>query len=351
MPLEVDKPYLVLRTGMKDGKLVALVMDGDCDNGLLENKPRLSLRTGMKDGKQVQLVGDQHLDGNGKLILNKPYLALRTGMKDGKVVVLVAGKQCGNTFFGVCECSICCTLDATIELGDGTAWDTPVDVTLTCGGQIPFTTCYSCLNDEIEDDTILVVYENYIRGTTQTAVPFSGPGPWGLAGSGTYDSVSEVWSSPEFEIDGATYQLHFWALEIFAQQTSPTVQEGTICYHGFTLKRYYEPPDFSPYWGTIHDWDDTGGAAAFASPFFEFEYNPVYDPGPCPEGYSENGGDCVDSPACDAPPPGYSLAGSTDSAFCDEEDGTYIISSAEFFNGGPTLKCARVSIFDNCEPA
>lgn len=94
MPLTIDKPYLVLRTGMKDGKQVALVMDGDCADGITQDKPRTSLRTGTKDGKQVQLVADQKLDPDGKLIIGKPYLALRTGMKDGKLVVLVAGKQC-----------------------------------------------------------------------------------------------------------------------------------------------------------------------------------------------------------------------------------------------------------------
>jgi hypothetical protein len=94
--LTLNKPYLVLRTGMKDGKQVALVMDGDCADGITQDKPRTSLRTGTKDGKQVQLVADQKLDPDGKLIIGKPYLALRTGIKDGKQVVLVAGKQCDD---------------------------------------------------------------------------------------------------------------------------------------------------------------------------------------------------------------------------------------------------------------
>lgn len=350
MPLELNKPYLVLRTGMKDGKLVALVMDGDCGDGLTTNKPHLSLRTGMKDGKQVQLVADQQLDGDGKLILNKPYLALRTGMKDGKLVVLVAGKQCGTPFNPTfCDCTICCTLDGTVEIGNGASWYSPVDVTLTCGGQVPFTTCYSCLNDEIEDDTIAVNYENYWRGKTTLGVPFDE----GAAGSGTYDYYSEVWSSETFVVNSETYQLHFFAVQRDRHRVLPTPAESTTCGYGYVLKKYLVDLYGQSQWITIIGGDPSTLPIGYSGEtYFELELNPVYDPGPCPPGYSENGGDCVDpGPTCNTPPPGYSATGTESSAYCDPDDGTYLIVEQKFTLGGPDINCARFSIFDNCEPA
>lgn len=351
MPLEVDKPYLVLRTGMKDGKLVALVMDGHCDDGLTTGKPHLSLRTGMKDGKQVQLVADQRLDVDGKLVIDKPYLALRTGMKDGKLVVLVQGKQCEPASFTYCEgCEICCTLDATVEIGDGTSWLTGVDVALTCGGQVPFTTCYICTDDETpEENPILVNYENYWRGKTTLDVPFDE----GVAGSGTYDFYSEIWSSPTFEIDEETYQLHFFAARVDRHRVLPTPSESTACSYGAVLKKQSLVIGSSEAWQTvIGSGPDTMVVMGFGgTDLFELELNPTYDPDPCPPGYSEAGGDCVDEEVCSIEPPGYTASGSGSSALCDAEDGTYVIQEKVFIGGGPELKCARFSIFDNCEPA
>lgn len=349
MPLEVDKPYLVLRTGMKDGKLVALVMDGHCDEGLTTNKPRLSLRTGMKDGKQVQLAADQLLDVDGKLVIDKPYLALRTGMKDGKLVVLVAGKQCEPITFTYCEeCPICCTLDATVEIGDGASWGTPVDTTLTCGGQVPFTTCYACTLDAAPEEAILVNYENYWRGKTTLGVPFDE----GVAGSGTYDFYSEVWSSPEFDIDGVTYQQHFFAARVDRHRVLPTPSESTACSFGACLKKQVEYTPGLFQWQTVigsNPNEITVGVHG-GTDLFELELNPTYSPDPCPPDYSEAGGDCVDEEVCATAPPGYTPSGFGSSAFCDPEDGTYVIAEKVFIGGGPELKCARFSIFDNCEP-
>lgn len=227
MPLTTGKPYLVLRTGMKGGKQVALVMDGDCADGITQNKPRTSLRTGTKGGKQVQLVADQKLDEDSKLIIGKPYLALRTGMKDGKQVVLVAGKVCGgDTGPFYCGCAICCTLDATVWVPN-TAWPfattsyaDPVDVTLTCNRSFTRWNGKKICEAPDADPENPDDYQVVDAGETTYS------GGSGTLTSPARDWVSTVWVSDSFEA-GQTGLLDTWRLVYVHVQTTIT-EEGEL---------------------------------------------------------------------------------------------------------------------------
>jgi len=348
--LTLDKPYLALRASLSGDAVVFLPREGICD-GIVLDTPYIGLRAGVSGDAVVFLLSDQQLTPAGNLILDKPYIALRAAVDGDALVYLVNGQTCGEPYNPeICEgCVICCTLDGTVEIGDGTGWEAAVDVTLTCGGQVPFTTCYSCTLDETPEESIQVNYENYWRGKTTLAVPFDEGG----AGSGTYDYYSEVWSSPTFIIDGITYQLHFFAAQVDRHRVLPTPSESTACGSGAVLKRYNEyedSPGLNQWQTVIGSGPDTLVVMGFSgTDLFELELNPTYDPGPCPPGYSEAGGDCVDEEVCTIEPPGYTVSSSGSSALCDEEDGTYYIIEKTFIGGGPTINCARFSIADNCE--
>lgn len=348
MALTLDKPYLGLRASLSGDAVVFVPREGICD-GIVLDTPYIGLRAATSGDAVVFLISDQQLTPTGGLVHDKPYIGLRAANDDGTLVYVVQGNVCGDPYIPTfCECEICCTLDATVEIGDGTGWLTAVDTTLTCGGQVPFTTCYACTLDETPEEAILVNYENYWRGKTTLDVPFDE----GVAGSGTYDFYSEIWSSPTFEIDEETYQLHFFAARVDRHRVLPTPSESTACSYGAVLKKQSLVIGSSEAWQTvIGSGPDTMVVMGFGgTDLFELELNPTYDPDPCPPGYSEAGGDCVDEEFCTIEPPGYTPSSSGSSALCDAEDGTYYIIERVFTGGGPELKCARFSIFDNCEP-
>ncbi len=359
MALTLGKPYLVLRTGMKDGKQAVLVMDGDCDEGLTLGKPRLSLRTGTKDGKQVQLVADQKLDPDGKLILNKPYLALRSGMKDGKVVVVVPGMACeAPANPTVCGCEICCTLDATVSVNDGSdEWTEPFDVELTCGGVIEFQAGYCCLNDEVEDDTFCFKYTN----TFAEKDTFGSPEAYNwITTSGTIEINTKIWASDDFVINGDTYRLSYWRTERAIHQTAPTTAELSDCYEGWLLQRLAnDPVTYGDYWDIVESYWNGGSnvygywtAATVSTPsIFTVTNDNPYAPEDCPEGFSYSGGDLQTGYGCatyqSAPPYG----GRADNAFsrCPVSLWSETWSSTVIT---PTcdqrIPCARIGIFDRC---
>lgn len=342
MTLTLNKPYFVKRVADNGGTLHFLPVEGFC-TGVTLNKPYPAKRVADKEGVLHFLLSNQQLATDGKLVIGKPYFAKRVADKEGVLHFLIDGKQCTPFNPTFCECTICCTLDGTVEIGNGSSWFTAVDVTLTCGGQVPFTTCYSCYN-EGTDDTILVNYENYWRGKTTLDVPFD-EGP---AGSGTYDYYSEVWSSEEFTVDGETYQLHFFAVQVDRHRVLPSPVDETTCGYGWVLKKYDVA---QTQWITIMGAGPESAPAGMAGEtYFELETNPPYDPDMCPPDYVENGGDCVDPGAlCNTAPPGYIASSSGSSAYCDPNDGTYLIVEQKFTGGGPDINCARFSIFDNCE--
>lgn len=297
MALTLGKPYLVLRTGTKDGKQAVLVMDGDCDAGITLGKPRLSLRTGTKDGKQVQLVADQQLDPDGKLILNKPYLALRSGMKDGKVVVVVPGKQCDEPVDPtVCDVTMCCELDASvrIKLTADPTWTDWENLTLTCGGEIEYHDGHACCEIEVEDNC----FNLKVTHTVSEKDTLSSPEAYDDGvNSGTRSAKTVIWTSGNFTISGTTYRLSYYVSETHIFQTAPTVVTTDECWEGYMLQELVTSGSqwdiYGDYWNLIAGETIVGGVPYGWAYNYDND-NPYGDDSTsCPEGYNYAAGELI----------------------------------------------------------
>lgn len=294
MTLELNKPILARRVAYKDGKLVFLPQEGFCD-GVTIGKPVLAKRVAYKNEKLHFLLSDQKLDSDGKLIIGKPYLAQRVAEKDGKLHFVVSGVQCEPpTSITMCGCEICCTLAATVQVGDGTTggeWSDPVDVDLTCGGTVQLTTAYFCLNNEIEDDNILKKFTT----TYSEKDTIGSPTAWSDIGtSGTREVKTVIWASEEFEIDGDDYRLVVWVNGGTIYQLLPTEATTPFCNGGWMLQKKITSgvgfDTYGEYWDQVAG-DDFGVYYGNNQWMFDVSNDNPDDPDECGTGYSYNGGD------------------------------------------------------------
>jgi hypothetical protein len=257
----------------------------------------------------------------------------------------------------ICGCAICCTLDATVSVNDGSdEWTVPVDVELTCGGLIEFEYAYSCLNDEVEDDTYNVVY----TGTFAEKDTFGSPEAYSDGfNSGTIERKTRIWSSEDTVINGDTYKLHYWRTETARHQTSPTVAETSDCYEGWLLQVIVPADEFDPrgdHWELADSYWNGGSnvygywiAATLVTPSI-FDVTDT-DPG-CAEGYSYNGGEAQPGYGCATyPPPSGTFGGREDNSFSrcpvslwsESWHSNFLTPTCE-----QKIPCVRVGIFDRC---
>lgn len=219
MALTVNKPYVVLRTGELDEKLVLHPSIGFCD-GIVIDKPYIGLSASIHDNKPVYLVGNQTLETDGTLTVDKPYIGLQASSRDDKLVFLVDGKDCGEGEVVIlCDCTIPCTINATIKVqatGFPFVWSDPVDTPLTCGGAIIVTCTQSCCTDPEDPDTC--TYTDYEQSYT------GGTGTYIGSGGTEYSYVTEVWSSETFVLEGRTFR----AFLVVTEFTYPD-EVTTVC--------------------------------------------------------------------------------------------------------------------------
>ena len=349
MAITLNKPYAGLRIAASSGDLVFTPREGFCD-GIVLNTPYIGLRASVSGGDLVFLVSDQKVNADGTLILNKPYIGLVASQSNGDLVFLVAGKKCTTTLIDICDCTICCTLLATVQVadsGDPYTWSDPVDVTLTCGGVYQYHAGWSCLNDEIEDDTTLVKVLVTYSGKDTTA----SPEPYDTGSeSGTYTIFSEVWSSGDFYIDGVKYRLTYIAAVRTNYQTSPTVSTTEICGSEWILQKEVnsEIDPYSPHWDIV---DRSPGGIPFG--WFDYSDDNPYAPDECPPGYSYNGGDLEQSNPCRTQAAPYVGGYTEDGDPCPAPIGIIYESWYRLIADPDTdpyrIKCAKVTIADLCD--
>lgn len=351
MTLELNKPILAKRVAFKDGKLHFIPHETIC-SGVVLNKPYLAKRVALRDGKLHFLIGDQKLEPDGKLTLDKPYFAKRVALRDGKLHFVVSGKVCSDTGVTSCECEICCTISATVQVGNGVAgdpWSTAVDVDLTCGGQIQTSGGWYCLNDEVEDDQypLNVTYTWAEKNTLGSPESYTG------ATSGTREVKTDIWSSGNFTISGSTYRLSYWRNEGTVYQTSPSTVTTPFCGIGWMLQKQESDPDYGSFWATVAGTDiATATAAALSTWMFTITDNNPNAPDDCSAGYHYNGGELVPGTGCDKYTGTYT-SGSTGTG--DDDDCPVAIVRESWFrlttdpDTDPyRIKCAKVTIADLC---
>lgn len=310
------------------------------------------------------LTGDDYGTEAGSYALKAGNFGLKAiaGAMDGPTALFMPATVCNDGDEPpdnpiVCGCEICCTLDATLSVNDGSdGWTVPLDVELTCGGSIEFEFAYSCLNDEVEDDSYYVVY----TATFAEKDSFGSPEPYdnGVT-SGTIEHKTVIWSSANFVINGETYKLHYWRTETATHQTSPTVSESTFCSEGWLLQILIPSDGIDPrgdHWDLVDSYWNGGsnvygywGAATLTAPSI-FDVT-ITDPG-CDEGYSYNGGDAGLSYGCATyPPPTSTFGGREDNSFSRCPVSLWSESWHSSFLS-PTceqrIPCVRVGIFDRC---
>lgn len=333
MTLELNKPYFVKRVANKSGTLHYLPMEGLC-NGVELNKPMLAKRVADKDGTLHFLLSDQKLEPDGKLKLNKPYFAKRVSNKDGVLHYLVSGKKCGGGDVPFCDCPICCTLHGTVQLpaiGSPATWSDPIDIELTCGSSYTLTNGESsCLNDEIEDDTIIISH-----GTT-TYSPKSGIVLRNDPGYGDIPTAfnTDIWKSQEFTYNSNTYRVVFVATEF-------EYLEGSLrkfCKCSMMLQGLSDIG-----WCTLILMTGNPNGYALGAPDADV-IETVIDPGDdgCPPGYSPNGGENQ----CSTLYPGYFTYPTQDEEavpFCP----IFYEGVAEI--DIPPTKYVKIQLFDLCD--
>lgn len=358
MALTLDKPYLGLRIAATGGVPVFAPREGFCD-GVVLNTPYVGLRAAALDGSPVFLISDQKVNADGTAIIGKPYIGLRASQVNGTLVYVVDGKVCegGDDPMGCGDCSICCTLDGTLELGDGgTGYSAGVDFTLTCGGSFTASTYVSCLNDEIEDDTYCYEITTTYTGGSGFNIPYD----FGGGVTGEYDWVTEVWVSDSFTAGGMTLRVWFVATQYTVRQATPTVSNFNQCTNSWGIQYFQEAVEFdccADRWVNAYTFVHSGGVG-----FAGVKLNSSSDApeSPCNEGYSENGGGvCGAFNLCTTPGGMIAQQISTeDGLICDGSPFTilfeymYCTASGGTCVSGDTstyTKCFRLTIADNCE--
>lgn len=362
MALTLDKPYLGLRASLSGDAVVFVPREGICD-GIVLDTPYIGLRAATSGDAVVFLISDQQLTMGGELKINKPYIGLRAANDDGTLVYVVDGKQCdeGEPIPPFCECDICCTLDGTIEMGDGgTGYETGIDFTMTCERTYTTATYTSCYNEDTDDTYCYVVTTTY-EGGSGTGESFSFGGF-----TGTYDWRTVVWVSDAFDIDGDSYRVFLVVTTYDITYVTPAPSTDQQCAWAWGIQRLYTPPpesDFCPCggnWGTVYS--ASSGGTNFSAVRLVTTTDHAGDP--CAEGYVENGNGECGAPAWCTTPPGYVAFGEgngfDNSWFTDcTEGGQILLVAAVMFcvfpagtcpGDGTSVKCFRLTIADNCEP-
>lgn len=356
MSIVLDRPLTGLRSSLIGEDILFVNDEGFCD-GVVIDSPYVGLRAGMIGDAILFVVGDQQLEADGTLTIDKPYIGLVAGqLPGGEILFVLAGKQCEEPGpFTFCECEICCTLEATVEVGadgDPYAWSDPLDVVLTCGSFFQTHGGYYCLEEVILEEQ----FPLKITTTWNEKDTVGSPEAYTDGGSsGTRECFTKIWSSGDFEIDGETYRLTFWYSEATVYQTAPSVVTTTGCFYGYFLQHLAASVDYGDYWelvieGGPHGYPLTDTAIHWL--FTLTDDNP-YAPEDCPDGYIFNGGDLVPGDRCTgAGNPSYTAGGSTDTEACPvyEFIEQWYRLTTDPDDDAHRLKCARITIADNCEP-
>jgi len=296
MTLELNKPYLVKRVASNGGVLHYLPMDGFCDDIALD-APVLAKRVASNAGVLHYLIGNQQLKEDGTLFVGKPYLAKRVASNDGVLHYLVAGKVCEQGDPTVCDVTMCCTLEGLVRIktADTPTWTDWTVANPVCNGTSIGHWWWSCLNDEIEDDT----FSYLINWTASEKDTLDSPEPYDTgSASGTRSCKTVIWSV-EFELGGETYRLTYWVTEYHIFQTLPTETTTNGCQNGWSLQRQDTYPDLGSYWNTIAG-EELNEAYYNAGTLWMINQtnDSPYDPDFCPPGYGNNGAELWPSTGC-----------------------------------------------------
>lgn len=123
----MNEKVLGLVSGVRDGKQLLVTTPKRC-SATAAGDLYLGLVSGTRDGKPLLVVSDFVCDA-GALAVGQTYLGLVSGIRDGKPLLVVPCGDCGGVTS--CGCDICCTLDATVQVGsdaDAYAFTDPLDV-------------------------------------------------------------------------------------------------------------------------------------------------------------------------------------------------------------------------------
>lgn len=296
--ITLNKPYLGLRIAGLSNVPVFAPREGFCD-GVVLNTPYVGLRAAALDGSPVFLISDQKTTPGGELVIGKPYIGLRASQIDGTLVYLVDGKTCEEGDPTVCDVTRCCELEGLVrvKLTDTPTWSDWTVANPVCGSTSIGHWWWSCLNDEIEDDT----FDYLINWTASEKDTLDAPEAYDTGGgapSGTRSCKTVIWSV-QFDIGGETYRLTYWVTEYHIFQTLPTEVTTNNCQNGFSLQRADEYSDLGTYWNTIAG-EELNEAYYNAGTLWMINQtnDSIYDPAFCPEGYSNNGAELWPSTGC-----------------------------------------------------
>jgi len=362
MALSAGDRRLGLSTGVTPAGLAVFVpFEGACDP-LQAGDRRVGLITGVtSDGKPIVAWGDQKCKaGTSHWEAGKRYIGLVTGVtEDGTPIIASWCEECEETPpVSSCGCEICCTLSATVQVGDGVAgdpWSDAVDVDLTCGGVLETDGGHCCVNDEVEDDIICFKIRNTYseKNTLGSPEAYVGLGP----SSGTREVKTDIWSSGNFTIGTDTYRLSLWRSEGTIYQTSPSEETTPFCVAGWSLQHLHtNHAPFDPYpdfWETVAGNDIASWVASgILQWLFVITDDNPYAPNVCPDGFGYSAGDLTPSTGCNVVSSPYSPGGTSSG---DAADCPVLLAAETWYklNTDPDddahrIKCAKVSIADLC---
>lgn len=337
-------------SGSRDGKLIVVTTPTRCADPAV-GEVYLGLVSGTHNGKPLVVISPQRCD-SGELPVGQTYLGVVSGTHNGKLLVVVPCDGCDGVFS--CDCDICCTLEATVQVadsGDPYSWSAATDTTLTCGGVLQTSGGYACLNDlDLETQVYVNITTTYAEKDTIGAPEAYDTG----SASGTREVKTDIWASSDFEIDGETYRLSYWRCEGTVYQTSPTTATTPFCDTGWVLQHQASDINFGNFWETIAgydiiDWLDLGPTSKLW--MFDVSDDNPYSPNDCPDGYSYNSGDLNPSAGCNVRTAPY-VGGSTD----DEDACPVAVTHESWYRliadpdiDSNRIKCAKLTIADVCE--
>jgi hypothetical protein len=292
-----NEKVLGVVSGTRDGKLLVVTTPTRCDDPVAD-EVYMGLVSGTRNGKPLVAISTQRCgDTAGTLEVARGYLGLVSGTRGGKLLLAVPCGDCATGDPTVCDVTMCCELEGTVrvKIDDTPTWGSWTVANPVCGGTSTGHWWWSCLNDEIEDDTFAYLI-NWTASEKDTLVS---PEAYdtGIA-SGTRSCKTVIWSV-EFDIGGETYRLTYYVTEYHIFQTLPTVVTTDGCLSGWSLQREDTYPDLGLYWNTIAG-TELNEAYYNAGTLWmvNYEHDSPYGDAFCPEGYSNNGAEQWPSTGC-----------------------------------------------------
>lgn len=200
---------LALRVGNSpEGLPIFAKLDGKCSPPLEAGDRGAALVVGKTaDGKPILAWSDQRCaEGTNEFEIGKKYLGIVTGVtEDGLPIITSWCKRCGGPPVTICDCEICCTLDATVRMPGGspqgitggqTSWDAARNATLICGSTFEgWWGVWTCFNEETGE------YQSagYVEFTGRDGdYDWDFGAPYGVV---PVTIKSDIWLSEEFAYD------------------------------------------------------------------------------------------------------------------------------------------------------